>query len=220
LSFFIALSFLSAGQYLEKKKKLEEKLIHCKDDSVKVAVLNDLAYISHKNNFLDAYKYSKEALDLSQKIGYLKGIINSFNSLGDAYWYHTDYIKAQDNYFRAYRLNDSIKDEVGIANSLYNIGWIICLQQKNYKEVGYLYRSLETFERLKDPDGITRVFNALGGFYSALHVNSKKKQDFHSALSYYNKALDFFKSIDSPKINSGVFYGNIGDLMSQVGHYK
>ncbi|MBP7808369.1 MAG: SpoIIE family protein phosphatase [Bacteroidia bacterium] len=220
LIFCISFSGICYSQYSEKKKKLQEKLSQSKEDTIRVLILNDLAFISHKNNFMDAYKYSKAALELSQKLNYLKGIINSYNSLGDAYWYHTDYIKAQDNYFKAYRLNDSIKDEVGIANSLYNIGWIICLQQKNYKEVGYLYKSLKTFERLKDPDGITRLFNALGGYYSALHVAENKKQHFDSALSYYNKALVFYKSINAPKINSGVFYGNIGDLMAQLGDYK
>ena len=216
----VLLSWVSSAQHAEKKRLLLEKLDASKDDTNKVEILNKLSFISHKNNFLDAYNYSKAALDLSVKLNYFRGKINSYNSIGDAYWYHADYIKAQDNYFKAYRLNDSIKDEEGIANSLYNIGWIICLQQKNYKEVGYLYRSLTTFEKLKNPDGISRLYNALGGYYSAKHVSFKKKQDFDSALHYYNKAIAFFKEINAPKINSGVFYGNIGDLMSQLGDYK
>ena len=160
----VLLSWVSSAQHAEKKRLLLEKLDASKDDTNKVEILNKLSFISHKNNFLDAYNYSKAALDLSVKLNYFRGKINSYNSIGDAYWYHADYIKAQDNYFKAYRLNDSIKDEEGIANSLYNIGWIICLQQKNYKEVGYLYRSLTTFEKLKNPHGIRRLYNALGGF--------------------------------------------------------
>ncbi len=219
---FICFSFTTvcSAQYFEKRKKLEERLSKSNNDTNRVIILNKIAYISHKNNFMDAIKYSKAALELSEKLNYLKGKIESYNSLGDAYWYHTDYIKSQDNYFKAYRLNDSIKDEIGIANSLYNIGWIICLQQKNYKEVGYLYRSLTTFEKLHDPDGITRLFNALGGFYSAKLLSYNKKEDFDSALCYYNKALIYYKSINAPKINSAVFYGNIGDLMAQLGDYK
>ena len=217
---FCALSCVCEAQLQEKKKLLLANLDKAAEDTNKVIILNKLAFVSHKNNFIDAYNYSKQALDLAIKLDFLRGKIDAYNSLGDAFWYHTDYIKAQDNYFKAYRLNDSIHDEVGIANSLYNIGWIICLQQKNYKEVNYLYRSLETFEKLKDEDGITKLFNALGGFFTARLRSYRKKEDFDSSMAYYNKALAFHKSIDSPKMYSGIYYGNIGDLMFEMGDYK
>ncbi|HWY12606.1 MAG TPA: SpoIIE family protein phosphatase [Bacteroidia bacterium] len=220
--FLIYFCFYGAayGQYLEKRKKLEAGLRNCKEDTNKINLLNELASLTSKNNFVDSYTYSEKALVLSEELGFLKGKIDAYNNFGDAYWYHTDYIKAQGYYFKAYRINDSLKDEVGIANSLYNIGWIICLQQKNYKEVGYLYKALGVYEKLKDTDGITKVFNALGGYYGDKHSNFKKKPDFDSALMYYNKAIDFLKASGLPTRRLGIFYGNIGDLMSQLGDYK
>jgi tetratricopeptide (TPR) repeat protein len=75
----------------------------------------------------------------------------AYNSLADAYWFHSDYEKAQQYYFKAYRINDSIHDQKEVAFSLYNIGWILCIQQHNYDSDKYLYQSLKFINRLKIP---------------------------------------------------------------------
>jgi serine phosphatase RsbU (regulator of sigma subunit) len=212
---------LSFGQVANIKKQLEEELRKCKEeDTNKVIALNNIARVTTKSSFLESYNYATKALELSENLNYISGKVKAYNNLGDAFWYNTNYIKAQGYYFKAYHINDSLKDERAIANSLYNIGWIICLQQKNYKEVGYFYKALGIYERLNDKNGISQLLNALGGYYSNVHLSYRRKQDFDSALSYYNKAIDFHKRLNSPKVFHGIFYGNIGELMAQLGDYK
>jgi serine phosphatase RsbU (regulator of sigma subunit) len=217
---FILSKGIAQYNYLDEKKELESKLNKCGEDTNKVIALSDLARLTSRNNFLESYNYATKAIELSGKLGYVKGKAYAYNSLGDAFWYHADYIKAQDNYFKAYRINDSLKDQEGIANSLYNIGWIICLQQKNGKEIGYLYRSLAIYEKLGDVSGVTKLCNALGGYFGEKHATSKLKPDFDSSLSYYNKAISFLKANGITKQSYGIFYGSMGDLMAQLGDYK
>lgn len=210
----------ATAQYLKKRQKYLDALNACKSDTCRLRNLNILADITSKNNFIESHNYGTQALELAERFGLIKEKVEAYNHIGDAYWFHGNFIKAQDFYFKAYRINDSIKDEKAIAYSLYNIGWIICLQQKNYKEVGYLYRSLAIFQKLDDVGGISKLYNALGGYYGDRHFLFKQKPDFDSALSYYNKAIEYLKYKDVDRANYGIFYGNIGDLMSQLGDYK
>ena len=208
------------GQYIENKKKYEDKLAKSKEDTSRIKYLNKLSRFTQHNNFIESYNYAKQALELSEKLNFLPGKIAAFNNFGDAYWYHTDFVTAQKYYFKAYKINDSINDKRGIARSLYNIGWIICLQQKNFKEVGYLYQSLKIYEELKDTEGILQACNALGNFYSTLHLTTKLKMDFDSALHYYNLEMDFCKATPGYEKEYGIYYGNLADLQAQQGDYE
>ena len=106
------------------------------------------------SQFKESILYANKALAISLKMNYVRGRSLAYNSLADAYWFHSDYDKAQQCYFKAYRLSDSIHDQRAIAFSLYNIGWILCIQQHNYQSDKYLYQSLQIYQSLKDTFGL------------------------------------------------------------------
>ena len=126
------LSFFIKAQNVELINRLKKEIANTKDDSTKVKRLVNLSNNLSSSEFKNAIKYANEALELSIKINYVKGKPKAYNSLADAYWFHSDYEKAQQYYFKAYRINDSINDQKEVAFSLYNIGWILCIQQHNY----------------------------------------------------------------------------------------
>jgi serine phosphatase RsbU (regulator of sigma subunit) len=203
-------------QKLEKlTKKFQEELFGATSDTSRIEILNRLSDLNH-NDFLKAYEYARQALELSEKNNYSKGIAMSYNSMADAYWFHADYLNAQKFYFKALRINDSINDKPGLANSLYNIGWIVCLQQENHKEIGYLYKSYHLFRELQDTMGMLKLQSALGSYY-ANRFNSEGNRPFYdSALKYYNQYFEVCKSSNG-HYNPGAIYGNLGDLMAQAG---
>lgn len=208
------------SQYNERKEKFLQQLNFKKnDDTSKVDVLNKLSEISVKNHFGEAYTYGNRALDLSVKLNYIIGKVHAYNNLGDAYWYKSDYAKAQDYYFKAYKINDSLNNEREIARSLYNVGWIICIQQNNFKEIDYLYRSLSIFEKLKDDEWIIRSYNAIGNVYCSMYELNKNASYFDSSLYYYNKGVSLSVEKNLNK-TVGMFYVNIGTLMSYAYNYK
>ena len=73
-----------------------------------------------------------------------------------------DYIKAEKYYFDAYKLNDSIHNEIGLAKSMYNMGWILCLQQGQTDKAYYFFNALKIYENNDDRKVRLLVYDALG----------------------------------------------------------
>jgi serine phosphatase RsbU (regulator of sigma subunit) len=213
LYFFLLVCFtqLAVSQNLERIKELKDLIATGKDDTVKVRRLIDLSAMLNTTDFKTAIMYTNDALALSKKISDIKGTALAYSSFADAFWYHSDYEKAQQYYFKSYRISDSIHDKASIAYSLYNIGWIICIQQHNYREDKYLYQSLQLYNELNDPSGSLQIYNAMASYYADRFKVENMKQYFDSAIVYFNKGIVLAQSAGMHS-DLGRIYGNMGDL--------
>ncbi|HRD39216.1 MAG TPA: tetratricopeptide repeat protein, partial [Bacteroidia bacterium] len=207
------------SQKKDVKQRYADSVEFATDEDKKTEYLLRLAELTQNENFIQSYEYSREAIRLAQKNRNVKALVRAYDALGDAYWFHTDYSKAQSYYFKSYRINDSLNDRRGIANSSYNIGWIICIQQKKYAEAHYFYKALNTFRNLSDTFGISKVYNALGNMFNDKYAADKEKSSFDSALKYYNLGIELQKVMKSNN-KLAIFYSNIGQLMSLSGDFK
>ncbi|MDO8999027.1 MAG: SpoIIE family protein phosphatase [Bacteroidota bacterium] len=192
-------------------EELKSEISQLKDDSTKVKKLNRLGSFYSKTDYITALKYFKEALDISIKIKYPKGQIIAYTGIADENWNQTNYDNAFKYYFKAYRTSDSIHDEVQVATALYNLGWVSCILQHNYKDDIYLYKSLAIFKRLNDTNGLLRIYNALGSYYSDKYSSLKHKNDFDSAVYYSKAGIDLSKKHKSVRAMA-IFYMNLGGL--------
>jgi serine phosphatase RsbU (regulator of sigma subunit) len=217
--FCIACVFIQA-QVASDVQKLEKEIAESKSDTNKVNYLVKLSMLVTNNDFKRATSAANEALDLSIKLKYPKGTANAYNGLADAYWYHSDFEKAQLNYFKSYRIHDSIHNEQGVALALYNIGWIMAVQKKNYDQMGYLYKSLTSFEKIKDTSGLIRISNALGTCYGNQYSEKGQKRElFDSSMKYFDKGIKIGKhSTYSNHVNR--IYGNMADLFGEAGDFN
>ena len=219
-SVLVFLSLFLSAQNPQVISKLKDEIANTKDDTTRVKRLVNLSNNLSNSDFKNAIQYANEALDLASKVNYIKGKAKAYNSLADAYWFHSDYEKAQQYYFKAYRINDSIHDQKAVAFSLYNIGWILCIQQHNYESDKYLYQSLQIYQSIKDTSGLLSIYNALASYYVDRSLNEKTtKQYFDSAIVYFNKGVNYAKQSKSYS-NLGKYYGNMGDLFYQQGDYN
>lgn len=219
LCFFLLIPFGIFSQKKDVKLRYADSVAFATDEDKKTEYLLRLAELTQNENFLQSYEYSREAIRLAEKNRNVKALVRAYDALGDAYWFHTDYSKAQSYYFKSYRINDSLGDRAGIANSSYNIGWIICIQQKKYTEAHYFYKALNTFVDLRDTFGISKVYNALGNLFNDKYAADKLKPSFDSSLKYYNLGIDLQKAMRSSN-KLAIFYSNIGQLMSLSGDFK
>lgn len=211
---------LSRAQNPELILELKNEIANTKDDTTKVKRLVNLSNNLSNADFKNAIQYANDALELASKINYVKGKSKAYNSLADAYWFHSDYEKAQQYYFKAYRINDSLHDQKAVAFSLYNIGWILCIQQHNYESDKYLYQSLQIYQSIRDTNGLLSIYNALASYYVDRSINDTiTKQYFDSAIVYFNKGINYAKQSKS-FTNLGKFYGNMGDLFYQQKDYN
>jgi len=187
-------------------------------DIGKVEAYIQLAHASANHNFSQSVRCANKAMELARTLGYTRGEDDAYNALADAYWYHGSYEKAQSYYFQSYKLNDSIHNDRGIAYALYNIGWIVCIQQHNFAEESRLYKALAIYTRLRDTIGQLRCYNALGSYYSDRYHMSKLRPFFDSSLRYFNLGI---KGTGQLKLHSrkGNFISNLADLYAHAGDY-
>ncbi len=207
----VCLGQMVLAQNMERIKELKDLIATGKEDTLKVRRLITLSALLNTTDFKTAILYTNDALALSQKINDIKGTALAYSSFADAFWYHSDYEKAQQYYFKSYRISDSILDNASIAYSLYNIGWILCIQQHNYKEDKYLYQSLRLYNDLNDVSGSLQIYNAMASYYADRFKVESEKQYFDSAIVYFNKGIDLAKKADMGT-DLGRIYGNMGDL--------
>lgn len=211
------MSIRTTAQSPSDVNRLQSELSsHNTEDTVRFEKLINLAYKLSNNGFKQSIAYATEALQLSKKLRYTRGEVAAYNCMADAYWFHSDYDKAQQHYFKAYRINDSLHDQRGLAFSMYNIGWILCIQQENYKQDPYLYRSLAIYTSLKDTSGLLKIYNALASYYTSRRMAQNNKQYFDSALNYFNKGIALAKGKSRFGEMSRI-YGNLGDLFYREG---
>ena len=221
LYFFIFCLFgaFCFSQNKEQIEKLISEISSLKDDSVKVKKLNKLGKLYSKSDYKMALRSFQDALDLAEKIKYTKGQIIAYTGIADENWYQTNYDKAFKYYFKAYKTSDSIKNDEQVAIALYNLGWVACILQHNYKDDIYLYKSLAIFKRLKDTTGLLRIYNALGSYYSDKYNYLKHKNDFDSAVYYSKIGIDLGKKRKTYNAIA-VFYMNLGDLFYGTEDFK
>jgi serine phosphatase RsbU (regulator of sigma subunit) len=210
---FICLFFGVFAQRKERIEKLKQKIASTQgnEDTNRVKDLILLSRLMFKGDNQHSLKYSEEAVKIAAKLKRIDLQMDAWNATADGFWYLAEYDRAFDYYYKAYKLADSIGNKGEIALSLYNLGWLSCIDQKNYKDITYLYRSLQISRDMKDTFGLLRAYNALGDCYSIKYQNEIQATDFDSAVYYLQTALDFARKTKNYRLLN-TFFVNLGDL--------
>lgn len=217
--FFLTFAGYFYSQPKQIIKSLNENIDNAKNDTDRVLAFANASAFYSTSNFEKSLHYAHQALFLSKKMNYTKGIVNSLNKIADAYWYNNDYQNSQIYYFKSYKISDSINYKKGVAYSMYNIGWTYCIQQLNFSEDHYLYKAAQIFREINDTTGLLQASNALGNYYTERYRYSKKEAFLDSSLKYFNQGLDLCSEKDRDN-SKAPFYGNLAILMTLSGKYE
>jgi len=186
-----------------------------KDDSNKVNILNFLIFYAGTKDYATGIKYFEEAIDLSKKLNYKKGMAGAYLSLGGANGQKGDFREALRNNSEALRLRLEIGVQLDIADSYFRIG-------DNYFRMGefsqarlHFQNAVKIGEQLCDQGLISRGNSQLSFLYL-------RQEKFPEALSYLLAALnaaellgDKFEIINR-NLNLSNFYRLIGDYAQAV----
>ena len=183
------LSDLVFSQSSKSFIKTRDSLLLLPNDSVKVDQLIVFCKQNDDEHFIEVLELSKKVEKLTNDLKLFKRKAKLYNTIGDIHFTKANYIESFKYYSEAYRLSDSIKSKFHLAMSAYNLGWQAAIQQKNYKDVSYIYFALGIGQELKSDAIILRTQNALGSFYTDKYDREHKVADFDSA------AKDFVVSI-------------------------
>lgn len=201
-------------ELMSQNSNIEElKFQLANSDSVneRIHLLNELSYNYRTSNTDTALAYVQEALNLSLKNKYHKGIINSYSNYGIIYQYVGNYTSSLEYFQKGLSLLDTYPDDeikAKIFNNIGNLYW-----RSNDKELAYEYykKSMLIREMLNDSIGLAKVLGNLGNSIGAIY------HDGDSAFYYYTRALNIFRA---QKDSSGlsITYSNLANIFKVKGN--
>ena len=175
-------------------------------DTTAANILANLSKAFWGNNLDNAMEYANQCLELSEKIGYKKGIGNAYNSMGAVYNDKGDYLLALELYKKALKIREEIGDKKGITGSYGNMG-IIYRHQGNYPEaLKNQLASLKMNEEIGDKIGIAYSYNNIGNIY-------KEQGNYPEAMKNHLASLKIKEEIGD-KNGIAASYNNIGIIYS------
>jgi tetratricopeptide (TPR) repeat protein len=198
----IAVLFILCSTHLFSQSKFS--LIDFeKSDTVKVNYYqtksNDFYKIAE---FDSAKKYVFKALEISEKIKYKIGTINSYNIIAKLYIKNGEYYDAIKTYKKNIEYAKQINYNKGLATIYNNLGTIY-QNQSNYPEaLNMFFESLKIFEKANNLKGMSVNYNNIGNIFRIQNKNDE-------AVNYYNKSIEIKKQLgDAAGLASS--YNNIG----------
>lgn len=185
--------------------------LHNTDDTVKVKLLNEIVRSIYKNDADKAHDYADKAVELSDKLNFWKGKVESFYLIGTSLSYNKSDKLALDYFLKALKISEDINYKNGIAKSLIACGVSYAAIGNISEATGCYMRAREIAEELKDQSLVTRSLANLSVIYTG-------KGDYGKALEGYQEILRLLEKKDDKKMRSAIFI-NIGEIYKYQGNY-
>ncbi len=164
------------------------------------------AYHWTKNNYLPAIDDYNEALSLSHRINFKKGVYRAQINLGQVHSKLGDYPRAIDYFLKGIALGDAAQfDNSSAYNSL-----AVAYKKNNNLEQAVL--ALQEAVKLIKPSPDTFQNGLRGGIYSNLGNIYLIKGELDTAMYYQKKALHIFDSLHQTR-GQVVCYNNIAEIL-------
>jgi signal transduction histidine kinase/Tfp pilus assembly protein PilF len=192
---------------LEKVLKL-----HKADDTVKVNLLNEIAYNAYKDDANKTLSYATQAGELSDKVHFLKGKAESLWVIGSSLTYSNSNKMALEYYLKAVKIAEEINFIPGMIKYLIGSG-------TNYATTGNISAAIECFEKARkiaekynDKPSIAKCILRLCVIYTG-------QGDYKKAISGYQKLIPFCIEIKNTETLSSALT-NMGCIQEYQGNYS
>ncbi|MEM7549709.1 MAG: tetratricopeptide repeat protein [Bacteroidota bacterium] len=208
---FIIFIFIFPVLLLSQVEQPDEELNDNIVGSDRVEVLTELFKRYRNSDPQKAIEFNREALSISEKIGYNDGIAKAYNNFGVYYKNLGAYDLALENYLKGLKLAQQLEDQKRIAFALSNIGTIYTVKGENEKALESFQEALTIFEELDNNNYLVRILNNIGNVYYDM-------SNYKEALNYYEQGLAV--SGESGGLESFDILSNIGNIYYQQGDYE
>lgn len=208
---FICISILSGFASIQdinqEKIKLDSllELNRTETDQHKLVDLsNEIAYTYGIISIDSSLIYSKRALVLAEKIGYIhgKGISNSYIARASS---QIGEIKtALEYYDKAIEIFSNEADSINLLDNYRGIAYIASYSGNQLASLNYGKKALNLAEKLKDTLSLSIIYNNIASVY-------KRLDNYESAIHYFEKTIELEKKTQNPK-DIAMTYSNIGVL--------
>jgi len=182
-----------------------------KEDTNKAQLLNSIAEIYWSFDPDQGISFGQQALALSKKLGWKKGIAGAYVGIGVNYQYKSDYQKSLDCYQRALQIDEEIDNRFGIG-VVYGNMCIVYIDQGDYsRALDCGFKSLKIDEGLKNARGISSNLTNIGIIYD-------DQGDYAQAIEYHTKALNINEE-GNDRNSIAISLSNIGLIYLEEKNY-
>ncbi len=183
------------------------------EDTSRVNILNEVAKIfAERDDYKTAFNYVNEALTLSQKINFKKGISTTYYVLGSIYGRQGDDETALKNYFLARKICKEINFIQGLVNTNNNIGGIYSFQKNYTLALSYYNENLRIGNENHNKKVIANTYLVIGGVYT-------NQENYPGAMKNDLEALKVYEEIND-KRGIADAYNSVAVACAGQGNYS
>ena len=197
---------------------LKLALKNAKHDTVRCSILNTLAETAEENEW---QKYNEELVVLSKKNSavqsilknvYLRYYANALNNKGINEYNQGNFLKAIDFHLQSFKINEQIKNQLGLAACYTNLGQSYYYLGDISKSLAYAQKSLKMYEALNEIIGMSTCLNNIGQIYLI-------QGDVLKSIECFNKCIVLDKQIGNEN-GIAMSLSNLGQIYFKQGDIK
>lgn len=216
---FFLLPTIAFSQNKAVEQLLQKLAEHPKEDTLRVNLMLQLsaAYFGVDTNKLSGT--AKDALQLSQKLNFKKGIAESLKLQGAAKISLGDFPSAESYFLESLKMYENIGYKPGIVVCYSNLGSVKLYQNRYPEALKFYQTSIRYAEKSKDYKNSALAYGNMGIIYSEM-------KNYDLALVHFNKALqnhlkaNFGNGIASSYSNMGTVYFKKEDFANANKYYQ
>ena len=144
-----------------------------------------------QGKYLETFDYWNQSMVYFDSVGDRQGVANILSNIGSVYFDQGDDANALENYLKSLKISEEIGDKLRIATALGNIGNVYLNKKATLdKALTFYLRALPISEEIGDQNIVGTTTVGIGEVYF-------KKQNYDSALFYFNKSLVAYKGSEA-----------------------
>ena len=198
--------------------QLKTDLAKAQDDSDRVDALSLLCFSYSIVNTDTALIYGNQAMELSQKINYPKGIADTYNTMGWTYFRMGNLIKAEEYLKTSLEKFKVMGNKKYIKVPLANLGILYQDKTEYEKSLSCFREVLQYDDELGDKGDLGNDLYQVGRLYNQL-------QNYSTARDYFRQAFENNKSVNDEMrmgealMSIGNTYQSEGDQQNALKYY-
>jgi adenylate cyclase len=212
-------SLLCQGQST-RQDSLKKVLETAEGDTNRVYTLIEICQLEYRQDPVDVVIYGNEALDLSEKLDFVKGKALAYKYIGLGYYFQGDYWETVNQWQQSLSNFEAINDKVGVSNILNNIGAVYYAEGDDTKALEFYLRSLKAAEETRDTTRIVTANINIGTIYLKKESTHNKAKDYYMAALPLTESLGDHDAEGTVSVNLGEIYYIRGELDTALYYYE
>lgn len=217
--FFCIVSLdVSALAQTAQRDSLYKEYLKCTVDTSKVNLLIKLANCYDEKEIFKGVGFIREALELSQRIGYDKGICYGNTLLGDYFYDQLRYSESLKHFLKSAVAGEKEKMYYQLSNIYNKMGIIYSNQKKNDLSLKCFLKVAKMAELQNKPKRMAVAYNNIGIAYKDLGRYPEARSYYEKALTEFEKS-EFKIGIASVNNGLGILSHLLGDDEAALKYY-